>query len=60
MHNLIKYKLGLPYIISEAFYLDAIIAHYEELNKVATTQAHFKFINDRLTQLNLSLIKISN
>ena len=60
MHNLIKYKLGLPYIISEAFYLDATIAHYEEMYRVAKTLEHFKFINDRLTELNQSLIIISN
>ena len=55
-----SYKLGLPYQLSTAFYFDTMIAHYEELNRTATTQSQFKFINDRLIELQHSLQSILN
>ena len=55
-----SYKLGLPYRLSDAFYVDTMIAHYEELMTTATTQQQLKFINDRLQHLNSSLIQILN
>lgn len=54
------YKIGLPYKISEVFYLDVVIAGYEKRLSEATNNKQLKFIIERLENLNQSYLKICN